>query len=131
MTRDVINVATKLTDAGSEEDRMISHRTVTKEEWIADAERRFGKDQMAWRFVCPSCGHVATPADWKNAKAPEGTVAFSCIGRWTGADDSKTFKKAGGPCIYAGGGLFKINPVTVIDEDGREHELFDFAPRPS
>ena len=73
---------------------------------------------MKWRFVCPSCGHVASVKDWKDAGASEGEVAFSCVGRHLNADDAKTFKHDGGPCQYAGGGLFGLNPVTVIHEDG-------------
>jgi hypothetical protein len=99
---------------------------MTKDEWIAEGERRFGKDTLQWRFICPSCGHVAAVKDWKDAKAPEGAVAFSCIGRYTKADDKNTFAKKGGPCQYAGGGLFKLNPVKVIGDDG-EHAVFDFA----
>ncbi|MBA9071867.1 hypothetical protein FHR71_005660, partial [Methylobacterium sp. RAS18] len=35
-----------------------------------------------------------------------------------------------GPCNYAGGGLFKLNPVIVTGPDGSEHAMFDFADRP-
>lgn len=101
--------------------------TMTKEEWTAEAKRRFGDNPDQWRFVCPSCGHVASVGDWKAADATSGSIAFSCIGRWVKGDDAKTFKKKGGPCQYAGGGLFKLNPITVIDEAGKEHRVFDFA----
>lgn len=37
-------------------------RTLTKSEWEAEAERRFGPDANGWRFVCPACGHVASVA---------------------------------------------------------------------
>ena len=99
----------------------------TYDEWRAEGEWRFGPDQMQWRFVCPSCGHVTTVADWKAAGAPLGAVAFSCVGRWLGADDGKTFEGNGGPCTYAGGGLFGLNPVAVAVQ-GRERRVFDFAP---
>jgi hypothetical protein len=101
--------------------------TMTLEAWQAKARALFGADELAWKFECPSCGHVATAADWKAAGAPEGAVAFSCVGRWLDADDKKTFRKEGGPCQYAGGGLFKLNPVTVIAPDGKEHMMFAFA----
>lgn len=106
-----------------------SRRTMTREEWAAEARKRFG-DASGWRFICPSCGHEATPADWRKAGAPDSAIAFSCIGRYLDADGGKTFKREGGPCNYAGGGLFKLNPITVIDEDGCEHSVFDFAPEP-
>lgn len=100
---------------------------MTRAEWIAEATRRFGESSLGWRFVCPSCAHVATPKDWKDAGAPEGAVAFSCVGRYLGATGEKTFNLKGGPCNYAGGGLFKLNPVTVIDDEGKEHRVFAFA----
>lgn len=100
---------------------------MTVAEWRAEGTRRFGADMFAWEFVCPSCGHIAKVQDWQAAGAHENTVAFSCIGRWLGADDSKTFRGAGGPCNYAGGGLIGLNPMTVIDEAGTPHRVFAFA----
>lgn len=102
-------------------------RKLTHAEWIAEAEQRFGTDAMKWRFVCPCCGHVATVQDWKDAGAQEGGVAFSCVGRWMGAK-REAFEANGdkpGTCNYTGGGLFKLNPVTVIHE-GKEHQVFEF-----
>ena len=100
---------------------------MTHTEWIAEAERRFGKDPMQWRFVCPCCGHEASVGDWKKAGASEGQVAFSCIGRNIGGKDAFTDGK--GPCNYAGGGLFGLNPVEVVQDDGSVIHAFDFAER--
>jgi hypothetical protein len=96
------------------------------EAWRAKGRELFGEDPMKWRFVCPSCKHVASVQDWKDAGAPGNAAAFSCVGRWKGGDDKKTFRGEGGPCFYAGGGLFAINPVTVIDPDGKRHQVFAF-----
>lgn len=96
-------------------------------EWHAEATKRFGPNPLHWRFVCPSCGHVASVRDWKDAGAEENDVAFSCVGRHLNAGGDKTFKKEGGPCNYAGGGLFRLNPVRV-DSDGLIHSVFAFAP---
>lgn len=96
-------------------------------EWVAEGTRRFGADHMKWRFVCPSCGHVASVQDWKDAGASEGEVAFSCVGRHTGAGGELAFRKQGGPCNYAGGGLFRLNPVMVLTPDG-VRPCFAFAP---
>ena len=101
-------------------------RTLTHAEWLAEACLKFGADAKAWKFVCPSCGHVASVQDWKDAGAPEGGVAFSCVGRYTGAGGEKAFKHAGGPCNYTSGGLFNISPVTVIYEGGQQ-SVFEFA----
>lgn len=99
---------------------------MTYEAWFAEGKMLFGDDTNKWRFVCPSCGHVATPEDWLKARAPETVIAFSCVGRWDGTDPKKAaeaaFKNKGGPCNYAGGGLFTLNPVEV---DGLK--VFAFA----
>lgn len=86
-------------------------RTITLEQYMADAEEKFGPDKMNWKFVCPSCGNVASVAAYKAAGAPEGAVGFSCVGRWTGA--TKNIGEKPGPCNYSGGGLFGLNPVTI------------------
>lgn len=98
---------------------------MTKNEWKAEGERRFGKNMMKWRFVCPACGHVASTQDWKDAEASENTVAFSCVGRYLSKTPREAFaadKTKPGPCNYAGGGLFGLNPLEV---DGVHY--FDFA----
>lgn len=96
------------------------------EAWYAEAKRRFGDDPMAWRFVCPVCGHVASTADYKAAGAPPGAVAISCIGRYlpsrSPAFDGKKVKQ--GPCNYTGLGLFRLNPVSIGGED-RQAFAFD------
>ena len=100
---------------------------MTLKEWQAEAEKRYGPDPMKWRFVCPACKHVASIADYKAAGAPEGAVAFSCVGRWHGGC-REAFDTAGrpGPCNYAGGGLFGLNPVAIDDRSN----VFDFDAEP-
>lgn len=95
-------------------------------EWQQEGTKRFGSDMMTWKFVCPSCGYVASVQDWKDAGAPAGAVGFSCIGRWKDGDDSKSFQKKGGPCMYAGGGLIGLNPVKVKDGENIRR-VFNFA----
>lgn len=108
--------------------------TMTYEEWAQVGLERFGPDRMDWMFVCPVCGHVAAAREWVTLGAPEGAIGFSCVGRWvdkaaqalTGA---KTPVK--GPCNYAGGGLFRLNPVHVQVPGGSDpHQVFEFAPMP-
>ena len=93
-------------------------RTLTCEAWKAEATRRFGGDPAGWRFVCPLCGHVATVDDWKKAGAPETAGAFSCVGRYLPTCSKRSVPP--GPCNYTGGGLIRLNPVTVtgIHDDG-------------
>jgi hypothetical protein len=101
--------------------------------WTEEGTRLFGEDKLKWRFVCPVCGFVATPADWFAEGAGEGAVAFSCIGRY--GKYQKTARKAfggdgPGPCDYTGGGLFALNPIEVIGIDKlgkpRTLQLFGF-----
>lgn len=100
---------------------------MTHAEWVAEGDKLFGHDTDAWRFECPVCKHVASVGDYKAAGAPEAAVAFSCIGRWL-ENARPAFEERGvGPCTYAGGGLFKLNPVTVVDLGGRKHHVFAFA----
>ena len=102
---------------------------LTLEQWLEEGLKRFGRDANRWKFVCPSCGHIASVADWRNSGALEGAVAFSCVGRWMSlgkAAERAAFRRAGGPCNYAGGGLIGLNPVQVM-KDGVIHRLFEFA----
>jgi hypothetical protein len=106
------------------------NRTITKAQWKAEAEELFGEDAMRWKFVCPSCGYVASIQDWKDAGAERAAIAFSCVGRWQGSE--RQMGEEGGPCNYAGGGLIRLNPVIVcvLDVDGNvveEHQVFEFA----
>lgn len=105
---------------------MSAIKKYTHAEWKAEAVKRFGTDPLKWKFQCPSCGYIAEVQEWRAVQAPEGAVAFSCIGRYTGSKKSMG-DKTGGPCNYTTGGLFNISPVTVQTEDG-EQSAFDFAP---
>ncbi len=101
-------------------------RHLTEAEWNAEGKVLFGAEKMTWRFVCPVCKHVAAARDWQAAGAPAGAIAFSCVGRWR-PNAREAFSREGkGPCNYAGGGLFKLNPVFVTASDGAEHQLFEF-----
>ncbi|MGO4395845.1 VVA0879 family protein [Variovorax sp. M-6] len=104
---------------------------LSAEQWRAEASRLFGPDALKWRFVCPSCGHVAAVEDWRNAGAMDTQAAFSWVGRYIGADDSHTFKKNEGPCNYAGGGLIGLNPVSVRGDSGAVTRVFAFADAPA
>lgn len=110
-------------------------RAMSLEEWHAEGVRLFGDDEMLWRFECPVCKHVASPADYKAAGAHSGDVGYNCIGRWTEnpmkglactkpePGDSKS-----PPCDYTAGGLFSFNPIRVQLPDGTSRSVFNFAP---
>ena len=99
-------------------------------DWIAEGEKLFGPEAKKWRFVCPICGYVQSGEDFMSKTTLEKervqeVIGFSCIGRWIdGARES--FEGTGeGPCNYAGGGLFRMNPIH-IERDGATHQAFDF-----
>lgn len=102
---------------------------MTHEKWISTAENRFGKNAQKWAFKCPSCGHVATVAQYKAAGAKESQVGFNCIGRHAGGKDVVTIFQTdkGQGCNYTQGGLFGLAKTIVSFPDGRELPVFDFA----
>jgi hypothetical protein len=104
----------------------MSPKKMTHEEWEAEGKRRFGEDQMQWKFVCPICGHIQSVQDYKDAGAPSNVVAFSCIRRWILGSRRAFGGNGAGPCDYAGGVLFRCNPIEI---DGQTY--FDFAPEES
>lgn len=101
---------------------------ISYEDWVKEGERRFGKDRMKWKFKCPVCDHVASAQEWRDAGASDGQIAFSCIGRYLRGATARTIFESDkpGPCDYAGGGLFRMNPVIIEAGDG-EYEYFEFA----
>lgn len=99
----------------------------TADAFFAEATRRFGPDSKNWRFVCPCCGHEAALREWIDADAPNA-AGFSCIGRFLPGTPRDAFEGRGkGPCNYAGGGLFRLNPMIVVTPDGIEHNMFALA----
>jgi len=110
-----------------------SNRTLTHEEWLAEAAEKFGEDPKGWKFVCPSCNTVQSFQDFKEKTKLDDeriwtVLGFSCIGRWVGHEVKDILTKGGGPCNYAGGGLFRLNPVIVTVKDGEPQQVFEFAP---
>jgi hypothetical protein len=89
-------------------------RRTTLDEYYQTGRLLFGEDTDNWRFICPSCGHIASVKEYTECDAPESAVAYSCIGRWTGEKYPAVSKNGSpGPCDYAGGGLFRFNPVEI------------------
>lgn len=103
-------------------------RSVTHAQWIAEGRSLFGDDPLKWAFVCPSCGYVATVQDWVNEgeSIDSGKIAYSCVGRLRGTA-TEIFPSGPGPCNYAGGGLFQLNPVEVEYPNGNKVGMFEFA----
>lgn len=100
----------------------------TEAQWKEITTKRFGEDPLQWKFICPVCKYVASVAEWKEAGAPEGAVGFSCVGRWKKLKRDAFDGSGPGPCNYAGGGLFQLNPIYVERPDGKVIRVFDWAP---
>lgn len=84
-------------------------------------------------FSCPMCGTVQSASDLIAAgagadlDAVECYLAFSCVGRFTGAGPALNGKRArhpGGGCDWTLGGLFQLHELEVVTEDGRRHPRF-------
>jgi hypothetical protein len=116
------------------------HRTLTQAELVAEATERFGADPLAWAFRCPSCGDIATGADFRDALAENprrhrsgaaviasDVVGQECIGRSLGALEKGNGKYAGRGCDWAAYGLFG-GPWTITLPDGRSMHAFPLAP---
>lgn len=105
----------------------MSGRQISYPSWLAEGKAKFGDDVRKWAFVCPSCKTRITVQEYADAGAPEGAVAFSCIGRYLGKV-AKEMGSSPGPCNYTGGGLFKLNPV-MITGNGDPFSVFEFAEK--
>lgn len=114
-------------------------REWTQADLAAEARRRFGDDPTLWAFVCPSCGDVATVADF--IRAGEGERAGQeCIGRLLGAlsKDAKRGKdgivRGTRGCDWAAYGLFHGPWSVVMPADDLKPERtvwsFRLAPAP-
>jgi hypothetical protein len=106
---------------------------ITLEDWHKLAIEKFGMDPNKWKFTCPSCGHVQTRQDFldlgMSPRNVDTIVSFSCIGRWNLRDVVGFCEKSkGSGCDYAGAGLFRISPYTVVLPTGEERPTFAFAP---
>jgi hypothetical protein len=99
-------------------------------DWVTEAFKRYPDKNVT--FVCPVCKYRQSIRDLEEAGLERGTWGFSCIGR--GLDKCKRAfgdgKEKSGPCDYAGGGLFRLNPISVKFEDGTISDFFDFADDP-
>ena len=106
-------------------------KKMTKEEWEKRGVELFGEDRFKWRFVCPGCGQVQSLEDFRKYKdrgATPDSATCECLGRYEGGNASWLAGKvpASKRCDYAGYGLLRISPVTVVEDDGEERMSFAF-----
>ena len=82
-----------------------------------------------YAFSCPMCGKVQCAQDLihagagKDFKTVEGYLAFSCVGRWTGAGSSRKIKDKLG-CNWTLGGFLRIADTEIVMPDGSKEYRF-------
>ena len=109
------------------DDRGAATSRMTIDAWRAEALRRGGGGFGSVRFLCPSCGNVATPDDFVAVGANAADAAVECIGR---ASRPMAPNVPGGrPCDWAAYGFFGTLGRGVVVEfpDGTTRESFAFA----
>lgn len=84
-------------------------------------------------FKCPMCGTVQSAYSLiqvgagKSMDEVDKYMAFSCIGRWTGAGPHTPGTAPGGGCDWTLGGLFRIHKTEVVFPNGHRRPLFELA----
>lgn len=87
---------------------------------------------LHFAFKCPMCKTVQSAADLIAAGAGtdfdqvERYLAFSCVGRFTGARAPRKHPD-GKPCNWTLGGLFSLHKLEVVTPDGERHPRFEPA----
>lgn len=106
-------------------------QTMTLDEYKA-AVKAQGVPNEHIAVKCPMCGVIQSGADLIAAGAGadfdevEKYLAFSCVGRWTGAGSSRKTPD-GQPCNWTLGGLFSLHKLEVVTPDGKKHPRFELA----
>lgn len=109
-------------------------KTMTRDELLDEARRRFGDDPVDMAFVCPRCGDVATVREFQKLGA--GARAGSeCIGRLLGAlqgprrpdRDGVVRGVAGRGCNWTAYGLWP-GPWTIYVKPDVPVRSFALAP---
>lgn len=104
---------------------------INYDEWKSEMIKRYG-ERDNFEFVCPVCKFPQTVKYCELSGSTPGQIGFSCVGR--NFEKSRSAfgndSKKEGPCNYAGGGLFALNPVTVIMPDGSGIDVFDVSKDP-
>jgi len=111
---------------------MKDYKEYTQTEWTKIGKELYGEDFLTWKFKCPMCGNIQTPADFKKYKddgATPDSARCECIGRYMSKDEcSKAFGDGTikSPCDYAAYGLIRIGHKITFD-NGSDTYSFPFA----
>jgi len=93
----------------------------TVNEWLKEAEQRFGEDHLDIKFVCPACKRVQSLRDFKERGLDPNNAYCECLGRHDMSID----------CDWSAYGLLRtMGYGRLVKRDGAEKsiEVFDFAP---
>ncbi|MDD3037936.1 VVA0879 family protein [Bacteroides sp.] len=96
---------------------IIGGNVLTIHQWRAKLIERFGENPCDWKFVCPSCGHVQSGADFLAVGKDIQNAYCSCIGRF----------KEGTGCKWSINGLIALNKTTVLSEKFVPVKVFEMA----
>lgn len=107
-----------------------NRRELPLDEFRAEIKAQ-GLEPLDYAFICPACNTIQS-ARWLIAAgagadfdAVQGTLGFSCVGRFTGAGGDK--REEGKGCDWTLGGLFQIHKLTVVTPEGQKHPHFEVA----
>lgn len=107
-------------------------RSITREQFQHELKSQGVKSHLDFAFRCPICKTIQSARDLIAAGAGtdfdgvESVLAFSCVGRWTGAGPHQKDAVPGRGCDWTLGGLFQRQELTVITESGK-HPRFELA----
>ncbi len=91
---------------------------VMVKDWLKEAQERFGKEPLDWKFACPCCGHVQSLREFNEAGLNPHKAYTCCASRFgLGGKDT---------CKYTTGGLIRLGRY-VISEDFIPTLVFNFA----
>jgi hypothetical protein len=101
-------------------------KRMTQDEFLETCKAQFpGPEPVLprhWAFVCPVCRTVQSMESLRRAGVrPDDAdkfLAFSCVGRWTGAGEHPSNGKPGRGCNWSLGGLFSIHKLEVVLDGG-------------
>ena len=94
-------------------------KVFTLKQWQEEAERRFGKGALDWKFKCPVCGNVQTMRMFKEKGVDPNKAYYNCASRYGFGGRSD--------CKWTMGGLLSIGGVYVIDDSYNPRHVFEFA----
>jgi hypothetical protein len=84
---------------------------LTQQELLDLCAQRFGDDRWSWAFTCPTCGDVATAADFRDAGADPQSVGQECVGRHLGARGGEPTRDGGRSRATRGLRLDRVRPL--------------------